>query len=195
MFDRRVFGPIAAPAKADESFPLKPSSPYPASKASEDLIAQAAHTTFDQEIVIAKCSNNYGPRKHREKLIPILVHFALRDQPPPIYGLGKQVCDWIHVDHAARGLIKVFESGLSHSIYSLGANCKRTNIKIASTVLEHLDKPESLIEHFRDRPWRDLRHTNDTARAMATLGWQPLIPFQERFEKVVRELGAALGPN
>jgi dTDP-glucose 4,6-dehydratase len=109
--------------------------------------------------------------------------------------LGKQVCDWIHVDHAARGLIKVFESGLSHSIYSLGANCKRTNIKIASTVLEHLDKPESLIEHFRDRPWRDLRHTNDTARAMATLGWQPLIPFQERFEKVVRELGAALGPN
>jgi dTDP-glucose 4,6-dehydratase len=190
-----VYGPIAAPAKADESFPLKPSSPYSASKASADLIVQAAHTTFDQEIVIARCSNNYGPRQHREKLIPTLVHCALRDQPLPIYGSGKQVRDWIHVDDTARGLIKVFEGGLSHRIYNLGANCERTNLEIARTVLKHLNKAESLIEHVRDRPGHDLRYAIDTTRAMATLGWQPLIPFQEGFEKVVRELGAALSPN
>ncbi|MDB4780065.1 GDP-mannose 4,6-dehydratase, partial [Akkermansiaceae bacterium] len=98
-----VYGPIATPTKADESFPLKPSSPYSASKASADLIVQAAHTTFGQEIVIARCSNNYGPRQHREKLIPTLVYHALRDEPLPIYGSGKQIRDWIHVDDTARG--------------------------------------------------------------------------------------------
>jgi dTDP-glucose 4,6-dehydratase len=131
-----VYGPIVAPTKADESFPLNPSSPYSASKASADLIVQAAHRTFGQEIVIARCSNNYGPRQHREKLIPTLIHHALRDESLPIYGSGKQIRDWIHVDDTARGLIRVFEKGEKNRIYNLGANCERTNLEIARAVLK-----------------------------------------------------------
>ena len=190
-----VYGPIVAPIKADESFPLKPSSPYSASKASADLIIEAAHTTFGQEIVIARCSNNFGPRQHYEKLIPTLVHHALRNEVLPIYGSGKQIRDWIHVDDTSRGLIKIFEEGESHRIYNLGANCERTNIEIARTVLKYLNKPESLIGHIVDRPGHDARYALDISRSMAALGWKSQVPFEEGFEKVIRELAVALNPD
>ncbi|MDB4628650.1 dTDP-glucose 4,6-dehydratase [Akkermansiaceae bacterium] len=190
-----VYGPIVAPTKADESFPLNPSSPYSASKASADLIVQAAHITFGQEVVIARCSNNYGPRQHREKLIPTLVHHALRDEALPIYGSGKQIRDWIHVDDTARGLIRVFEKGVSNRIYNLGANCERPNLEIARAVLNNLNKPKSLIDHIEDRPGHDTRYAVDSTRAIKELGWQPKIPFQTGFEKVIRELSVTLGPN
>jgi dTDP-glucose 4,6-dehydratase len=190
-----VYGPIVAPTKADESFPLKPSSPYSASKASTDLIVQAAHTTFGQEVVIARCSNNYGPRQHSEKLIPTLVHHALRDEALPIYGSGKQIRDWIHVDDTARGLISVFEKGGTNRIYNLGANCERTNIEIARTVLQNLNKPESLIAHIEDRPGHDARYAVDVTRSMEDLGWQSKTPFQEGFEEVIRGLSVTLSPD
>ena len=190
-----VYGPIATPTKADESFPLKPSSPYSASKASADLIVQAAHTTFGQEIVIARCSNNYGPRQHREKLIPTLLYHALRDEPLPIYGSGKQIRDWIHVDDTARGLISAFEKGETNRVYNLGANCERTNLEIARAVLKNLNKPESLIDHIEDRPGHDTRYAVDVTRSMNELGWQPKIPFQTGFEKVIHELSVTLSPD
>lgn len=190
-----VYGPIKAPSKASELFPLNPSSPYSASKASADLIAQAAHTTFGQDIVIARCSNNYGPRQHREKLIPTLIHHALQNEPLPIYGSGKQIRDWIHVNDTARGLIKIFEDGLSHRVYNLGGNCERTNIGIASAVLKHLNKPESLIAHVADRLGHDVRYAIDATRTTTDLNWQPQIPFEQGFEKVVREMSVELAPN
>ncbi|MCH1500037.1 MAG: GDP-mannose 4,6-dehydratase [Akkermansiaceae bacterium] len=190
-----VYGPIVAPTKADESFPLNPSSPYSASKASADLIVQAAHRTFGQEIVIARCSNNYGPRQHREKLIPTLIHHALRDESLPIYGSGKQIRDWIHVDDTARGLIRVFEKGEKNRIYNLGANCERTNLEIARAVLKTLNKPETLIDHIEDRPGHDTRYAVDATRSMDELGWRPKLPFQTGFEKVVQELSIALNPD
>lgn len=187
-----VYGPIALPAKADESFPIHPSSPYSASKASADLIVHAAHTTFGQDIVIARCSNNYGPRQHREKLIPTLIHRSLRNEPLPIYGSGKQIRDWIHVDDTARGLIEVFEKGLSHRIYNLGGNCEQTNLEIAHTVLKHLNKPESLIAHVQDRPGHDARYAIDATRAKTDLNWEAQIPFEEGFQKTVQELSETL---
>ena len=190
-----VYGPIVASTKADESFPLNPSSPYSASKASADLIVQAAHRTFDQEIVIARCSNNYGPRQHREKLIPTLIHHALRDEPLPIYGSGKQIRDWIHVDDTVRGLIHVFEKGVKKRIYNLGANCERTNLEIARAVLKTLNEPETLIDHIEDRPGHDTRYAVDATRSVNDLGWRPKLSFQTGFEKVIHELSIALKPD
>lgn len=136
--------------------------------------------------MIARCSNNYGPRQHREKLIPTLVHHALQNDPLPTYDSGKQIRDWIHVNDTARGLINIFKSG---------GNCERTNIEIANTVLKHHNKPESLIDHVSDRPGHDARYAIDATRATTDLNWQPQIPFEKGFEQVVRELSIALIPN
>lgn len=108
---------------------------------------------------------------------------------------GKQIRDWIHVDDTARGLISAFEKGETNRVYNLGANCERTNLEIARAVLKNLNKPESLIDHIEDRPGHDTRYAVDVTRSMNELGWQPKIPFQTGFEKVIHELSVALRPD
>ncbi len=189
-----VYGPISFPDQADEFARIKPSSPYSASKASADLLVQAAHTTYGQDVVIARCTNNYGPRQHAEKLIPTLIHHALRDQPLPIYGSGRQIRDWIHVEDCAKGLIATFEKGFSNRIYNIGAKFERTNLGIARTILKELHKPESLISHIKDRPGHDDRYAINPRLALIELEWRARIPFRSGFEKVVRELANTLRP-
>ncbi len=190
-----VYGPISFPRYADESQKLRPSSPYSASKASADLIAQAMHTTYGQDIIIARCTNNYGPRQHPEKLIPRLIYHALRDQPLPIYGSGQQIRDWLHVEDCAKGLIATFEKGIPNRVYHLGAKFERTNLGIARTILKQLHKPESLIEQVADRPGHDARYALDPRLALVELDWRARIPFRSGFEQVVRELSQTLRPT
>lgn len=190
-----VYGPAPFPTLLDEFSRLSPSSPYSASKASADLVVRAARTTYGQDIVIARCTNNYGPRQHREKLIPALIYHALRDEPLPLYGSGQQIRDWIHVDDCALGLIATFEKGLTHRVYHLGAKCERTNLGIARNILKILMKPESLISHVADRPGHDSRYALNVRLALTELGWKARIPFRTGFEQVVRALASELRPT
>ena len=187
-----VYGAAPAHKKFSESAPLNPSSPYSASKASADLLGLAAVTTYGQDIVIARCTNCYGPRQHREKLVPKLIHQALRDLPLPIYGSGLQIRDWMHVDDCALGLIATFEKGSSGHIYHLGGNTEHTNLGIARNILKKLHKPETLIAHVPDRPGHDARYALDVRRALQTLEWKARIPFRSAFGETVRELAAEL---
>ena len=190
-----VYGPTPFPTQFDEFAKLSPSSPYSASKAGADLLVRAAHTTYGQDVVIARCTNNYGPRQHREKLIPTLIYHALRDQPLPIYGSGRQIRDWIHVDDCALGLIAAFEKGQTNRVYHLGAKSEHTNLGIARTILKQLQKPESLISHVPDRPGHDARYALNVRLAFAMLQWRARIPFRSGFESTVRELAAELRPT
>ena len=187
-----VYGSTPSHKKFDEFAKLRPSSPYSASKASADLLALAAHTTYLQDIIIARCTNNYGPRQHREKLIPTLIYHALREEPLPIYGSGQQIRDWIHVDDCSLGLIAAFELGSPGKVYHIGARDEHTNLGIARTILKQLGKPESLITHVDDRPGHDARYALATRHTLEALGWKARIPFRTGFEETVRELSSQL---
>ncbi|MCH1508303.1 MAG: GDP-mannose 4,6-dehydratase [Akkermansiaceae bacterium] len=187
-----VYGSTPFPKKFDEFTKLRPSSPYSASKASADLLTIAAHTTYLQDVVIARCTNNYGPRQHREKLIPTLIYHAMRDEPLPIYGSGQQIRDWIHVEDCALGLIAAFEHGTPGKIYHLGARDEHTNLGIARTILKQLGKPESLICHVDDRPGHDARYALATRHSLESLDWKARIPFRTGFEETVREISSQL---
>ena len=190
-----VYGPARFPKLLDESTKLRPSSPYSASKASADLLVQAAHITYGQDVIIARCTNNYGPRQHPEKLIPLIIKKALRDENIPIYGSGQQIRDWIHVEDCALGLIAAFEKGKSNRIYHIGAKYERTNLGIVRTILKQLHKPESLITHVEDRLGHDERYALDVRLALHDLGWRTRIPFRSGFENTVRELAQSLRPS
>jgi dTDP-glucose 4,6-dehydratase len=187
-----VYGSVDPPAKSLETDPLNPSSPYAASKASADLLCLAAVTTYQQNLVITRCANNYGPRQHAEKLIPTIIRHALRDEPIPLYGNGMQIRDWIHVDDHCRGLLTAFRRGRAGMIYNLGGRCERTNLGLARSILGVLDKPESLIGSVPDRPGHDLRYSLDLTRAQGFLGWGPQMAMAKSLPTVVRALAADL---
>ena len=190
-----VYGRTPAHQRFDEFARLNPSSPYAASKASADLLVQAAFKTHHQEVIITRFSNNYGPRQHREKLIPKLIYQALRDLPLPIYGSGQQIRDWMHVDDCCLGIIAAFEKGPAGRIFNLGAKSEHTNLGIARGVLKILKKPEKLITHVEDRLGHDDRYALDPRQALRVLQWRARIPFRSGFEATVRELAAELRPE
>jgi dTDP-glucose 4,6-dehydratase len=187
-----VYGAIDAPGRFTEDSPLRPSSPYSASKTSADLLCLAAVTTHGQDLVITRGSNTYGPRQHPEKLIPRMIQCALRDQPLPVYGDGLQVRDWMHVDDHARGLIAAFLLGEAGGIYNLGADCERTNLDLVRELLAILGKPESLIRHVTDRPGHDRRYALDAGKARRELQWRPQAEFTRDFAHTVRQLAVEL---
>jgi len=190
-----VYGPTPAHLTFSESDPLNPSSPYAASKAAADLLALAAVRTYQQDLVIARCTNNYGPRQHPEKLIPHFIYLALRDQALPVYGSGQQIRDWIHVDDCALGLIAAFDKGTKGNIYHLGGNSESTNLGVARRLLKILHKPDTLICHVSDRPGHDVRYALNVSRSLQILGWKARIPFRAGFSEVVRELASDLRPS
>lgn len=183
-----VYGSIAPPGVFTEDSPLRPSSPYSASKTSADLLCLAAATTYGQDVVITRSSNNYGPRQHPEKLIPRMIHCALRDQRLPVYGNGLQVRDWMHVDDHGHGLIAAYLCGAPAGTYNLGAGCERTNLDLVRSILAILGKPDSLIQHVTDRPGHDLRYAIDASKAVRELDWSAKADFESTFPLVVREL-------
>lgn len=187
-----VYGPIPSPEKAKEDHALHPSSPYAASKASADLLCLAAARTHKTEVIITRCTNNYGPRQHPEKLVPLLVQKALKDEPLPIYGNGLQIRDWIHVDDHCLGMIAAWRRGKAGEVYHFSGHRERTNLGMARSILNALRKPHTLIAHVADRPGHDERYALDTEKSMMWFGWQPIIDFQEAFPEVVRALSVDL---
>src|SRR4051795_12337272 len=135
-----------------ETTPLAANSPYAASKAGADLLVRAAHHTYGMNTIITRCSNNYGPYQFPEKLIPLFITNALADQPLPLYGDGRQVRDWIHVEDHCRGIDLVLREGRIGEIYNLGGGNERFNLDVTRKVLELTGKTESLIKYVADRP-------------------------------------------
>jgi len=176
-----VYGSLGETGEFSETTPLHPNSPYSASKAGADLLALASHHTYGQEVVITRCSNNYGPYQFPEKLIPLMIISALHDQPLPVYGDGLQVRDWIHVEDHCEALWQVLTRGQSGEVYNIGADAERTNITLVHEILSYLKKPTSLIAYVTDRLGHDRRYAIDSSKIHHELGWKPRFERTEGF--------------
>jgi dTDP-glucose 4,6-dehydratase len=181
-----VYGSLGPTGFFTEETPLAPSSPYSASKAGSDLLALAYAHTFGMDVVVTRCSNNYGPYQFPEKLIPLMIANALEDKPLPVYGDGLNVRDWIHVEDHARGLLAALEGGKRGEVYNFGASSERRNIEIVKAVLRLVGKPESLIQYVKDRPGHDRRYAIDAAKAKRDLSWTPRHRFEDALAATVQ---------
>jgi len=164
---------------------LKPSSPYSASKAAADLFAHAYYRTYNLDIVIARCTNNYGPYQYPEKLIPKTIIRASRNLPIPIYGKGTNIRDWIYVQDFCEALDILLKKGKTGEIYNVSANNELQNIDIAKTILKIMNKPENLITFVEDRPGHDIRYSLDSSKIRTKLNWKPKHNFQEALKQTV----------
>ena len=181
-----VYGSLGPTGAFTESSPIQPSSPYSASKASADLISLAFHTTFGLDVVVTRCSNNYGPYQFPEKLIPLMVANALKDKPLPVYGDGGNVRDWLHVEDHCQALLLVLEKGRAGQVYNIGGGAERKNIEIVKGIMKLLGKPDSLITYVKDRPGHDRRYAIDPSKIKAELGWTPAHSFEQGLAETVR---------
>lgn len=168
-----------------ESTPLAPNSPYAASKASSDLLVRAAFHTFGQDVVITRCSNNYGPYQFPEKLIPLMIGRARKNEALPVYGTGNNVRDWIYVEDHCRGVLLALQKGEAGQAYNFGGAAERTNMDVVHGLLQLLGKPESLIQFVKDRPGHDLRYAMDFSHAAQTLGFAPQKTFEQGLAQTV----------
>ena len=168
-----------------EGDPLEPNSPYSASKGSGDLLVRSYHKTYGVPVIITRSSNNYGPYQYPEKLIPLFITNAIDNIPLPLYGDGKNVRDWIHVEDNCSGLDVVLHKGELGQIYNIGGGNERENIFITTTILKLLNKPESLIKYVKDRPGHDRRYSISTDK-VNTLGWTPKFELSTGLEDTVK---------
>lgn len=169
-----------------ESDPLRPSSPYAASKAAADLLVGAYVRTFRLRATISRCANNYGPRQFPEKLIPLTITRALAGEPVPVYGAGANVRDWLYVEDHCAAIDAVLRRGRSGEVYNIGGRCERSNLDVVRRILAALGRPESLITFVADRPGHDLRYALDAGKAAGELGWRPATGFDEGIGRTVR---------
>ena len=169
----------------DETYPIKASSPYSASKASADLLVMAYHRTFKLPCTISRCSNNYGPYHFPEKLIPLMITRALNDEKLPVYGEGKNVRDWLYVEDHCRAIDMIVRKGTDGEIYNIGGHEEKANIDIVKLILKKMNKPESLIEFVKDRPGHDLRYAMNPSKIEKELGWKPSVTFEEGIDKTI----------
>ena len=168
-----------------EDDPLKPNSPYSASKSGADLLARAFYRTYRLPVVITRSSNNYGPYQHPEKFIPLFITNAVEGKPLPLYGDGKNVRDWIYVEDNCSAIELVGRKGNVGEVYNIGAGEERMNIEIASLIVDMVGADRSLITFISDRPGHDRRYSLDT-RKIRRLGWRPSVTFEEGIAKTVR---------
>lgn len=161
-----------------EDSPLAPSSPYSASKASSDLLVRSYFKTYGSDVVITRCSNNYGPFQHAEKLIPKVIEKAIRGEKVPVYGDGANIRDWIYVDDHIEGIWRAFKEGRAGEVYNFGGGAEKRNIEVVRLILEKLGS-KSKIEFVEDRKGHDYRYGIDYGKAQRELGWSPRVSFEE----------------
>lgn len=177
-----VYGSIEAGSWTEES-PLLPNSPYSASKASGELLARSYNRTHGMDVVITRCSNNYGTYHFPEKLIPLFITNLIEGEKVPVYGTGENVRDWLHVDDHCRGIYSVLMNGHSGEVYNIGGGSELTNNEITSLILGAMGANESSIEYVEDRKGHDFRYSVDWTKINRELGYEP----QVRFEVGLRE--------
>ncbi|AMW33395.1 dTDP-glucose 4,6-dehydratase [Fervidobacterium islandicum] len=171
--------------KFKESDPLKPSSPYSASKASADLLVLAYHRTYGLPVTISRCSNNYGPYQFPEKLIPLMIINAMNEKELPVYGTGQNVRDWIYVTDHCEAIELILEKGRVGEVYNIGGNCEKRNIDVVKMIVQKLGKSEELIRFVKDRPGHDLRYAMDISKMKEEFGWEPKVGFEEGIERTI----------
>ncbi len=190
-----VFGSLPGDGLFTENSPYAPNSPYAASKASADHFVRAYERTYGLPVLTTNCSNNYGPYQFPEKLIPLTIVNALRGRQVSVYGNGKNVRDWLHVEDHCRALHLVLQHGRCGEVYNIGGNCERTNLEVVDLILEIIDalQPDApdgstkkLVRFVPDRPGHDFRYAIDSSKMQRELGWRPSIDFREGLENTVR---------
>ena len=160
-----------------EDTPYDPRNPYSATKAGSDHCVTAWHNTYGIPYLITNCSNNYGPHQHIEKLIPLVVTNALKNEVTYMHGGGHQIRDWLHVHDHCRALVMLDDAKVVNEKYNIGGSCEMRNLDVTKMILDHMNKPNDLIGISHDRPGIDKRYGMDHSKITADLGWQPNISF------------------
>ncbi|MDR1790951.1 MAG: dTDP-glucose 4,6-dehydratase [Propionibacteriaceae bacterium] len=181
-----VYGALGPEGFFTETTPLSPNSPYSASKASADLVVRAYANTYALPVLITRCSNNYGPYQHPEKLIPLMISSALAGLPLPVYGDGLQIRDWLYVEDHCAAIDTVLTKGKLGEVYNIGGNNEKTNLEIVKLVLAELGKDESLISFVPDRLGHDRRYAIDNTKITTELGWAPAHTFDAGITKTIQ---------
>jgi dTDP-glucose 4,6-dehydratase len=180
-----VYGSIES-GSWTEDWPLQPNSPYSASKAGGELLARSYNRTHGMDVVITRCSNNYGTHHFPEKLIPLFITNLIEGKKVPVYGTGENVRDWLHVDDHCRGIYSVLINGRSGEIYNIGGGRELTNNEITSLILEAMGADESSIEYVEDRKGHDLRYSVDWTKINRDLGYQPQVKFEDGLRETIQ---------
>lgn len=169
-----------------ENSPLRPSSPYAASKAAADLMVMAYHRTYNLAVTISRSTNNFGPYQYPEKLIPLMIKKALNNKKLPVYGEGTNIRDWIYVVDNCQAIDLIARNGKDGEIYNVGADNERSNIDVVKTIIKELGKSYLLINHIDDRPGHDKRYGVDSSKLRNELGWQPEYDFDTQLKKTIQ---------
>jgi dTDP-glucose 4,6-dehydratase len=178
-----VYGSVAVGASR-ENDELRPRNPYAASKAGADRLAYSYWATYDVPVIVTRASNNYGPFQFPEKVIPLFVTNALENIPVPLYGDGKNIRDWLHVDDHCRAIDRLIDHGTNGEVYNIGGGNEVMNVDLTHRILAALGKPTSLIKPVADRPGHDRRYCLDTTK-LQSLGWAPREPFEDGLRRTI----------
>lgn len=181
-----VYGDLGADGYFTESSPLRPNSPYAASKAGADMLVQAYVRTFKTPAIITRSSNNYGPYQYPEKLIPLMILNTLHDKKLPVYGDGLNVRDWIYVEDNCRAIDVLYTKGRIGEAYNIGGGTEMVNIDVVRKILSILSKTDDLIEFVKDRPGHDRRYAMDITKIREETGWTPVTEFGGGIENTIR---------
>lgn len=179
-----VYGSISS-GNWDENFPISPNSPYSASKASADLLISAYSKTFQLDTITTRCSNNYGPFQHTEKVIPRFITNVLKGKKIQIYGDGSNVREWIHVQDHCRAIALALFRGKSNNVYNIPGNIELSNNELAHMILKFMNADSNLIEYIADRPGHDLRYSLNGSKAKQDLNFQPSIEFENGLKSTI----------
>ncbi len=190
-----VYGSLGKTGKFKETSRYQPNSPYSASKAGADHLVRAWHHTYGMPTIVTNCSNNYGPRQHPEKLIPNMINCALNSKKLPVYGNGKNVRDWIHVEDHCNGIYLALTKGKAGETYNFGGNAEKENIAVVNSICEALDKLKphkdkksykKQIAFVKDRPGHDLRYAIDDSKARKQLGFKTKHDFKSGLHSTIK---------
>lgn len=181
-----VYGTLGDEGKFTEETPLRPNSPYSASKASGDLLVRAFYETYKFPAIIVRPSNNYGPYQFPEKFIPLMITNLLEGKPIPIYGRGENVRDWLFVEDNCRAIDAILHDGKVGEIYNVGGDGEKRNIELAKKILAILGKDDSYITFVKDRPGHDFRYALDNSKIEREIGWRPSVKIEEGLEKTIQ---------
>jgi dTDP-glucose 4,6-dehydratase len=180
-----VYGSLSDEGKFTEDTPLRPNSPYSASKASGDMLVRAYHETYGFPSILVRPSNNYGPYQYPEKFIPLMITNLLENRTIPVYGEGRNVRDWLFVSDTCNAIDLILHEGRDGEVYNVGGNAERRNIDIARKVLEMMGKDERAITYVADRPGHDYRYALDNSKIERELGWKPSMDIEKGLEATI----------
>lgn len=180
-----VYGEIQEGSFTEDS-PLVPNSPYSVSKAAQDMLGRAYHRTYELPVITVRPSNNYGPWQYPEKLIPVVILKALKEEPIPVYGKGLNIREWLYVSDCVEAIFEIIEKGKIGEIYNVGSGIEKTNIEVVKSILYLIGKSEKLIKFIKDRPGHDYRYSVNTKKINREIGWVAKTNFEEGIEKTVK---------